>query len=476
MIRVRFAPSPTGHLHVGGVRTALFNWIFARNQKGSFILRIEDTDTLRSTQESEKQIFQSLRWCGLDWDEGPDNPGKFGPYRQMERYKEGIYQRYVEQLIADKRASYAIHDLQDPKKIIDTTFDNPEPWKEKGHEVTVRFQVRPGQCRFRDLLKNEMVFENETIDDFIIMKSSGIPVYNFAAVVDDHLMEITHVVRGEDHISNTPRQLLLYEALWWTPPQFMHIPLLLGEDRTPLSKRHGGTSVEFFRQEGYLARGLMNYLALLGWHVEQEEVFSVEERISGFTLSKITSRSVIFDYRKLEWINGKHLRTRPLEEVIDLFQSWLAKTDRDDFFIERLVAFPHDRINRLIDICREKVNTFLALKAYLVPFLLGDDQYHYDQEYIRKYMKHPDAEIIMEEAKHALTLEPFTIDGIEKALRRVAVKTETSNKRVFQTIRGAVLGLLVTPGLFDSIWVLGLEKVIRRIDRTLAMLHSGFEG
>ncbi|HDM70249.1 MAG TPA: glutamate--tRNA ligase, partial [Thermotogales bacterium] len=246
-VRVRFAPSPTGYLHVGGVRTALFNWLFARKNGGKFILRIEDTDLERSSSEYERIILDSLRWCELDWDEGPDVGGDFGPYRQSERKKMGIYDEIARILVESKNAYYAVHDLEDPKKVMLKADRYPTEYKERGHDITVKFHVKPERISFHDILKGEVTFDLSKMDDFVIVKSNGYPTYNFAVVVDDWKMRITHVIRGEDHLSNTPKQLIIYEALGIKPPEFMHIPLILGHDRSPLSKRHGGTSVDYFR-------------------------------------------------------------------------------------------------------------------------------------------------------------------------------------------------------------------------------------
>ncbi len=471
MVRTRFAPSPTGYLHVGGARTALFNWLFTRKERGKFILRMEDTDTERSTKESEHLIMEALRWLGLLWDEGPDIGGKHSPYRQSERKEAGIYDKYAKMLIEDKKAVYVVYDKEDRKKELFETFDYPEEYVQKGHDVTVKFKVPAGKTiRFHDLLKGDMEFRSEDIEDFIIVKSNGFPTYNFAVVVDDHLMEITHVFRGEDHLSNTPKQLLIYEALGWQPPEFMHIPLIFGSDRTPLSKRHGATSVDHFRSEGYLASGLLNYLALLGWKVEEgKEIFDIRDRLESFDIKDISNKNVVFDYEKLEWVNGKHLRAMEIERVCVEFRNYLDYLN----MIELIELIEKDKVYSMevLNICREKVNTMKQLLDISTPFFV--DSYEYEERYIEDYLKKNFAIPILEEAiKMAKENEDWTVEGCEKFVRDLAAKKIASKKKTFQLIRGAVLGKLVTPGLFISLSVLGKGKTVARLQRTLELART----
>lgn len=465
MVRVRFAPSPTGYLHVGGARTALFNWLFARKMNGNFILRIEDTDLERSSEEFEFLILDSLRWCGLDWDEGPDIGGDYGPYRQSERNELGIYQNYAKKLIDLRKAYYAVHDLENPKEVILKTFEWPEDYSKKGHDVTIKFKVEKGETSFNDLLKGKMNFNNDVFDDLVIIKSNGFPTYNFAVVVDDYLMKITHVIRGEDHLSNTPKQIMIYQAFGWKLPEFMHIPLILGKDRSPLSKRHGGTSVNYFREQGYLSKALMNYLAILGWSVE-EEIFDYKDKIETFSLNSISNKSVIFDYQKLEWLNGKHLRNMKIEDLFEIFYDWLLNFRKDDLFI--LEVQDKDYILEVIKICREKVNTLVQLLEMVKPFLI--DEYEYSEEYIKNFTKEPRSLEIIEK-----TIDIFkdkdkelqSIESIRILLENVARDLEIKKRTVFQIIRGALLGKLITPGLFESIKVLGKNRTIQRLKRTI---------
>lgn len=467
MVRVRFAPSPTGYLHVGGVRTALFNWLFARKMNGSFILRIEDTDLERSTKEFENLIIESLKWCGLDWDEGPDIGGIYGPYRQSERKEKGIYQIHAQKLIESKRAYFAIHAPDDPKKVLKRSFEWPQEYFDRGYDITIKFCVSPGETRFKDILKGEMVFKNELFDDMVIIKSNGFPTYNFAVVIDDHLMNITHVIRGEDHLSNTPKQMMIYEALGWEPPEFMHIPLILGNDRSPLSKRHGGTSVDYFREEGFLSKALMNYLALLGWTVD-EEIFDYKEKIKSFSLDSISNKSVIFDYQKLEWINGKHLRNMEINDLFSIFLDWLIKFKSEESKVISQFNENKDYVLKVLKICREKVNTLSQLLEMVKPFLV--DKYDYEEKYVEKFKIENNSLNILKkgiEVFEKVEEEDLSIENIRKTLENIANDLKIKKKVVFQVIRGALLGELVTPGLFESIAVLGKERTLKRLQRTL---------
>ncbi|MDK2886700.1 MAG: nondiscriminating glutamyl-tRNA synthetase [Thermosipho sp. (in: thermotogales)] len=463
MVRLRFAPSPTGYLHVGGARTALFNWLYAKKNNGKFLIRIEDTDTERSSKDFEEIILNSLKWLGLLWDEGPDVGGDFGPYRQSERLE--IYRKYAEKLVSEKKAYYAIYNNNNEE--IEKSFEKPSNFKNKDYSFVIKFIVpKEGKTYFDDLLKGKMEFENKLFDDFIIIKSNGYPTYNFAVVVDDHLMKITHVFRGEDHLSNTPKQILIYDAFKWESPIFMHIPLILGEDKTPLSKRHGGTSVTYFQENGFLKDALLNYLAILGWSVEKE-VFNVFDEIKKFDPSKISNKSVVFDYKKLEWINGQHLRTSPIEKIEKEFLEYL-----------KLVKLKIANVNRayfqeVITICREKVNTLKQLYDISYPFFFDD--FIYEEDYIKKFLLKPEAETILKTAIEKLNkINNFTLEEIEKNLRLIAEELNLGTKKVFQTIRGAVFGKLVTPGLFESIKVLGKQKTIERLNKTL-IFRSNYE-
>jgi len=459
-VRLRFAPSPTGYLHVGGARTALFNWLYARRMDGKFILRIEDTDLQRSTKEYEQAILDALRWCGLDWDEGPDVGGPYGPYRQSERTKAGIYSEDAKKLVEMGRAYYTVYDKIDKKKELLRTFEFPKDYVDQGHDVTITFKVQKGKTKFYDLLKGELEFDNSTIEDFVMIKSDGFPTYNFAVVIDDHLMRITHVFRGEDHVSNTPKQIMIYEALGWDIPQFMHIPLILGFDRTPLSKRHGATSVEHFRRIGILSRGLMNYLALLGWSVGEEEIFDVKEKVKHFNPSTISNKGVIFDPSKLEWVNGKHMRLMNIEELLEEFNGWISFAGKKMPQVERPYML------RVVQVCREKVNTLAQLYDFAYPFFFDD--YSFEEQFVSEYLLSSFAEELLKKAIDIfISLEDWSVADTERVCRDLAGLGIASKNKVFQTLRGAVTGRLVTPGLFETLSILGKQKTTERLTRAL---------
>ena len=324
-MRLRFAPSPTGQLHVGNARTALFNWLLAHGKDGTFVLRIEDTDAERSTRESEASILEDLRWLGLGWDEGPDVEGPYGPYRQSERLH--LYESYAKELIDGGHAYYCFCSPQqlDTERRDDLAAGRPPKYRgtcrhlppeetrrrmEAGERPVIRFRVPEGvEVSFDDLVRGNVTFSSEVIGDPVIVRSDGRPAYNFAVVVDDALMEITHVIRGEDHISNTPRQVLMYQALGFTPPSFAHLSLVMGPDHTPLSKRHGATSVAEFRGRGYLPEALVNYLALIGWSPgENEELLPIEELARRFNVEDVGHSAGVFDQEKLAWMNRHYMR------------------------------------------------------------------------------------------------------------------------------------------------------------------------
>lgn len=332
MIRLRFAPSPTGFLHIGNARTALFNYLHCRNRQGRLVLRIEDTDVERSKPEYEKNLIQDLKWLGIQWEEGPDIGGEFGPYRQSERIE--TYREYAQQLLKTDRAYYCFCSIQELEREKETASkeDSPSSPRHKcryldmtesrqrvrqGEAAAIRFKVPEHiAVTFQDLVRGEVHFDSNLINDPVIVRSSGIPAYNFSVVVDDHLMRIDVVVRGEDHLSNTARQVLIYESLGFDIPQFAHLSMVMGADNTKLSKRHGSTSISQFREAGYLARALFNYLALLGWSPgDDKEVLSHDELINRFNLARVSKSAAIFDYQKLNWINREHIRQMENDEL-----------------------------------------------------------------------------------------------------------------------------------------------------------------
>lgn len=458
MVRVRFAPSPTGYLHVGGLRTALFNWYFAKKHNGRFIIRIEDTDFERSKKEYEESILEELRWVGLDYDESVDKPGQYGPYRQSERLN--IYKNYIEKLLNENKAYYSV--LKDNEIIFE---DNNLPYKYKNNNdfsIVIKFKVNKNEeVSFTDLIRGDIKFDTKNLEDFVILRSNGIPIYNFTVVIDDYLMKISHVIRGEDHISNTPKQLLIYNALSFEVPKFAHLPLILGEDKAPLSKRHGEVSITYFRKEGYLPKAILNYLSLLGWNAN-EQIFDYNQKYQEFELTNVSKNPSVFDYNKLLWTNEVHLRKDSLEEIYNIFFEWINFA----LIENKLSKEDENFIKQVIEISRGKVQTLKQLYEFSENFFT--DNFDYQEDFVAKFMKKTWFEKLLKNAIDEFSkLEGFTVENIEKTLKNLSSLNITGRKNVYQSIRGSILGKTVTPGLYESIFVLGKERVIIRLKKAL---------
>ncbi len=490
-VRVRFAPSPTGFLHIGGARTALYNYLFARKNNGEFILRIEDTDEARSTEESVLAILHGMKWLGLDWDEGPvlnangtmGLIGEYGPYFQTERIS--MYQKYIQQLLDEGKAykcycsveelaekrELANKEKRPPKydnKCRNLTKDEIAEYERQGRKPVIRFKNSgEGQTIFQDIIKGEIVFENSLLDDFVIVKSSGIPIYNFAVVLDDALMKITHVIRGDDHISNTPRQIMIYKALGFELPQFAHIPMILGGDGARLSKRHGATSVLAYKDMGYLPEALVNYLALLGWSTsDSQQLFEFQELIQKFDLYRCNSSASIFDEKKLVWMNGEYIRAKSLDEFTKMAIPYLQK---DNLFKENFNDEDFENLKKIIALEHEKVK-YLTDIPMLYDFMLKDE-FIYDEKDVEKVFK-KDAEKtknILEGMKKELEMTgSFSAENLENIFRNYAEKNDLKTGAIFHPVRVATSGRTKGPSLFHYLEILGKEKVLNRIDFALA--------
>jgi glutamyl-tRNA synthetase len=485
-IRVRFAPSPTGDLHIGGVRTALFNWLFAKNKNGKFILRIEDTDELRSTEESTYVILDAMSWLKLNWDEGPGNElSKYAPYYQMERKDRGIYQNYVNKLIDSGFAYRCYCSIEEVDEMRKKAQDNKLPPKydgrcknltlaqirqkeAEGKKAVIRFKMPSvGTTVLNDLIRGIVEFDNSLLDDFVIMKANGIPTYNFACVIDDYLMEITHVLRGDDHISNTPRQIQIYKALGWKIPEFAHLAMILGSDGSRLSKRHGHTSVLEYRKEGYLQEALLNYLALLGWSTENsQQIFTMEELIKNFSIERCGVSSSTFDPAKLLWLNGEKIRSKRPDQVYELFVDWLKYTNNEKLIegwdvnlLKKAIVLEHDKIKTLKDI------------PSLVDFFFKKD-IEYNEEAVRKVLlsdKSKDTAklVLAESALRLLNQQDFSPSALEDYARALALKEGLKTGQVFHPIRVAISGRTQGPSLFHMMELMGRDEVIRRINVTI---------
>lgn len=432
-VRVRIAPSPTGSPHIGTAWQALFDFVFARQSSGKFILRLEDTDRERYIPESVDQIYQTLKWLELTYDEGPDIGGEYGPYVQSERIE--IYKKYIKELL-EKGLAY----------------------KDEG---AVRFKtIKEGETFWHDLVGDKRItFPNNTQGDFVILKSDGFPTYNFANVIDDHLMEISHVIRGNEFISSTPKHLMIYQAFGWTPPTFAHLPVLVGANRAKLSKRHGAKSALEFKEEGFLKEAVLNFLALLGWtHPEGKEIFSLEEMIKVFDFKDFNQSSAFFDVTKLEWLNGEYIRKMSDEELTKRLHDFLVDHPVPKK-IAPLVPLVKERIKKLSD--------FIPLTDFLW------EKPEYDMEVFNKIKKGNQKEVLGKILEKLETMEkPWKTEVFEKTFRELAEQLGLKAGVVFQLIRVAVSGQTVTPPLFESIEILGEQETIKRVKEAVTFLQA----
>ena len=484
-VRVRFAPSPTGKLHVGGARTAIYNWAFARANHGTFILRIDDTDPTRSTEENTQVILRAMRWLGLDWDEGPDAGGDFGPYFQTERmdlYRDAATRLVSEgkayycfctpeQLEADRKAAADRHDsfqgYQRTCRDIDPAEAQARVDAGEAHTIRIKVPDDRGDVVVHDAVHGDVTFRAQELDDFIIFRSDGTPTYNFATVVDDALMGITHVIRGDDHLSNTPRQVIVYEALGAPTPTFAHISMILGQDGKKLSKRHGATSVEEYRDAGYLSDAFVNYLALLGWAPDGESTVISRERLAGeFSLDHVSKNPAIMDPKKLDFINGEYLHAMSDEEfarailIPELEQAGIEKPDKrqhDERWYVRAASAFKPRTTLSGDV--------VAQARYLYT---ADEDLAYDEKAVKKWLGKQGARQALEAAAGALSNiddADWSAENIEAALDPLPEQLGMGKGKVFQPIRVAAVGTAVSPGIGDTLELLGRSSTLARIKR-----------
>lgn len=469
--RVRFAPSPTGYLHIGGARTALFNWLYARRTGGAFLLRIEDTDEARSTQASLDAILDSMRWLGLDWDEGPEVGGPHGPYRQTERL--ALYREFAERLIREGKAYRCVctkEELDAQRKAAEEAkrpFRYPGTCRARrdidaGTPHAVRFVMpRTGEVGFTDLVKGRIAVRAEELQDEVILRSDGVPLYNFGAVVDDVTMEITLVARGDDHVINTPRQVLMYEALGTTPPRFAHLPMILGADKTRLSKRHGAVSVLQYRDEGYLPEALLNYLARLGWSAGDQEIFTREELIAKFDWTAVGHTAGVFNPEKLRWVNAEHLKRKSAFEMAALV--------KPRFEARGWRWGSEARLERIAVLFRERARTLAELEA-AAAFLF--DPPAIDEAAAVKFLTPAIAPVLAELLGALPQVEPFAEAGLKPLFDRLIAKHTIKLVSLAQACRVAITGGTVSPPIFDVMEVLGRDETIARLRAGLARISS----
>lgn len=481
-IKVRFAPSPTGPLHIGGARSALFNYLYAVNNQGELVLRIEDTDVDRSKRKYEQEIIESLQWLGIKWTEGVGSGGQNGPYRQTERVS--IYQEYAQQLMESGQAYYCFcteEELEQERQELISKGETPrylgkcrylsdaeiEAKIGQGINPTIRFQVPANNIYVvDDIVRGRVSFESDIIGDFIIQKSDGLPTYNFAVVVDDVLMGITHVIRAEEHLSNTPRQLMIYEALNFKRPAFAHISLILGSDRQKMSKRHGATSLIQYRERGYLPDAMFNFLSLMGWAPEGEEQLLSPAQIAGsFTLERVSKSPAVFDMDKLNWINQQYIKKLDIYELIDLVKPFLdnspyaqsaARMSQEKYNL--MIVTVRDHLVCLSDITREVAVIFdnIEYEPEALEVLQGEGVLSVLQTFVDEF---PDREVP---------------EDIKQHIKAVTKKTGSKPKNVFMPLRSAVSGKVHGPDLPSLISIWGKEETLNRIHAAIQMIKTGF--
>jgi glutamyl-tRNA synthetase len=509
MIRTRFAPSPTGFLHIGSARTALFNFLFTKAQNGKFILRIEDTDKERSKKEFETDILESLKWLGLDWDEGPEIGGEYGPYRQSEKIS--IYAKHLQKLLDDNKAYHCFcseEDLEAQRqyqmsigeaphyngKCANLKKEDTEKMKKEGKPSVIRFRIRPEKIKFHDLIRGEVEFDTALFGDVVIAKDINSPLYNFSVVIDDYEMKISHVIRGEEHLSNTPKQILIHEALSLPVPKYAHLPLILAPDRTKLSKRHGAASVLEYEKEGYLPEAIINFIAFLGWNPGGEkEIYSLDSLIREFSLDRMQKGGAIFNISRLDFINGTYIRQKSLEEITELCLPYLVETGLilPDFknqqfppaygateilpvykiadtgeeikieIIQKIVGLYKERLVKLSEIAELTDFFFKDKLAYDKNLLIWKDM---SEEEIKNSLE------TLEKIFDRIKIENWTKENLEKEIMPEAEK-EKNRGVILWPMRAALTGKKASAGPFEVAWALGKEKSQRRIKEAIKKLQ-----
>lgn len=456
--RLRFAPSPTGHLHIGGARTALFNWLLARQLKGQFVLRIEDTDRERSTEEYVHSIMEGMEWLRLDWDEGP--------FHQVDRFD--IYKSFVERLLAEGKAYKCFctpAELDERKKALiaagkKAKYDGRCRTADQSQQKTfcIRFLSKDeGSTTVPDLIKGDIIFENVELDDLVIQRSDGVPTYNFCVVIDDALMRISHVIRGDDHVNNTPRQIQLYEAMGFKAPLFAHLPMILGADKTRLSKRHGATSVLAYREMGFLPDALINFLARIGWSHGDQEIFSRQELIEKFSLENVGKSGGVFNQEKLLWLNAHYIKYDDEKTLAALVTPFLEK--------DGVKVISGDGLFRAIKLSKERSRTIIELAQALKPFLA--DEIEIDDALRTKFLTEEKVSLVQALADEIEKLPVFDEAAIKAAVEGFIQAKSLKLGDVAQPLRVSLTGSTVSPGIFELMAALGREKTLARLRKTV---------
>ncbi|MFH1401884.1 MAG: glutamate--tRNA ligase [Parcubacteria group bacterium] len=508
MIRARFAPSPTGFLHIGGARTALFNFLFVKSHNGKFILRIEDTDKERSKKEYEIDILESLKWLGLDWDEGPDTDGKYGPYRQSEKIN--VYSKYLQKLLDENKAYYCFcseEDLEAQRQYQMSIGEAPhytgkcanlkkeeiQKLKKGKKPSVIRFRIEPKKVKFYDEIRGQIEFDAGLFGDLIVAKDLNSPLYNFSCVIDDYEMKISHIIRGEEHLSNTPKQILLHEALNLPVPKYAHLPLILAPDRTKLSKRHGATSVLEYKKEGYLPEAIVNFIAFLGWNPGGErEIYSLASLVKEFSLARMQKGGAIFNIKRLDFLNGFYIRQRSVEKITDFCLPYLIEAGfiSPDFknnqfppaygateivpiykISETGKEIKLDSLQKIVSLYRERLQKFSELPE-LTDFFFKD-KLEYDKALL-KWKEMPDSEIknsleTLEKIFDKIKEGDWTKENLEKKILPKA-EEDKDKGRILWPMRVALTGKKASAGPFDVAAILGKEKSQKRINEAIEKL------
>ncbi|MCX8030501.1 MAG: glutamate--tRNA ligase [Thermodesulfovibrionales bacterium] len=464
-IRVRFAPSPTGFLHIGGARTALFNWLFAKHHDGVFILRIEDTDRSRSTDDYMKSIIEDMQWLGLHWDEGP--------YRQTDRFE--IYKEFAKKLLKEEKAYYCYCSAEELETKRQAAISSGLPVKYDGkcRELDIIPEDKPAAIRFKmpqegqtivnDLIKGKVIFDNTQLEDLVIVRSDGTPTYNFVVVVDDIEMRISHIIRGDDHLNNTPKQIHIYKAFNSHIPEFAHLPMILGHDKSRLSKRHGATSVHAYREMGYLPEALVNYLVRLGWSYGDKEIFSKEEMIKLFSLENIGKSAAVFNPDKLLWLNSQYIMNTDSEKLAELILPFLIK----DNIITNKEEVNKKWLAKAIDLLKERSKTLQEMANSLKYFI--SDLIEIDPKAKDKFLTSESIKFLAEIKELLLKLDDFSSKNIEKIFINIAQQNNLKLGSLAQPMRVAITGSTASPGIFELMETIGKEKVIKRLSKVIAI-------
>ena len=460
-VRVRFAPSPTGYLHIGGVRTALFNWLFARQQNGVFVLRIEDTDQSRSTDDSIQAILDGMRWVNLDWDEGP--------FRQTERMD--LYRNHAMRLFEQGHAYWCVctaSDLDARRKEAEAKGQSPKydgrcrnlGLETPSGEAALRFKApQDGQTIVDDLIKGRVAFDNHILDDLIILRSNGYPTYNFSVVVDDALMGITHVVRGDDHLTNTPRQIPIFQALGFPLPQFGHLPMILGPDKARLSKRHGATSIMAYRDMGYLSDAVVNYLVRLGWSHGDQELFSREELIEKFSWKNVQTSAAVFNPDKLLWLNAEYIKTSPPDQVAQMLVPLLEQAG----LTAEVHAVSIEWLAQVVVLVKERTKTLLEMVHWVRPYF--GETVAFEEEAAKKFLTATSMPVLIKLVTKFEAFSTFSKQEWEDAFKKLVEEEGIKMGQLAQPVRVALTGRTASPGLFEVMEVLGRERTLLRLRR-----------